>query len=196
MKRQCIIFLILNTVLGLCILTACTSSLNKTESVPMLPLETQSQSEETPCLIPQEPFENKLIGTWVARPETATDTLILRDDHKFRQIYDDPVTKEHFETDWQSWEVIFNENDRPYLQLWGMRECDLTPHLCRGEKINEEYLVEDRCEGRLITVTSDKVLLVVIEVPPTAYYQIPNDLALCHMGKEPDTGLTCFTLIE
>jgi hypothetical protein len=95
-------------------------------------IDTSSRSDQG-CLSPPKNFsESDLIGTWVSLGHNQ-DTLIIRDDGKYKQIihieYID-IPDVDFESDWQSWWLEENSADGvPYLHLERMNLCAAFPNL-------------------------------------------------------------------
>jgi hypothetical protein len=68
-----------------------------------------------------------LIGTWVAQeyvPITTTDTLIIGEDGKYKQIiHIDKKPPVDYESDWQPWSVEYGKKGLPFLYLKNYRIC-------------------------------------------------------------------------
>jgi hypothetical protein len=90
---------------------------------PMSILNSSNQE----CILPPEGFsEADLVGTWVATRGSDTDTLIIREDGKYKQtIHIEYIDRPdvHYESDWLPWWLEYSESGIPYLHLEGMRLC-------------------------------------------------------------------------
>lgn len=76
------------------------------------------------CPLPPKEFSEKdLIGTWVARRLDETDTLIIRDDGKYKQIIRVENSLAEYESGWQIWWLDYSGVGTPNLHLEGMRLC-------------------------------------------------------------------------
>src|SRR5512143_1091071 len=87
---------------------------------------TRTTTANCPAL-PENFKESDLIGTWTASYTLDTDTLVLREDGKYKQIYDNPKADFHFESDWQTWWVEYRDVGYLWLHMEGMRRCDDLP---------------------------------------------------------------------
>jgi len=145
--------------------------------------------------LPPETFqESDLVGMWVAKEGTATDTLIVKTDHVYKQIYSDPVVEYHFESDWQRWWVEHRESGIPYLHLQGMRKCDRGDELCRRDGGGGgSDLWFDFCEERLVQMR-DEVILLVLGVPPNSFVSPPRGILLHQLTRDPDGVGSVFEL--
>ena len=106
--------------------------------------------------------EADLIGIWVAKywGGLATDTLVLREDGTYKQIYDDPEGGFHYESDWQTWWVEYREVGYLWLHLDGMRRCDDLPDVCRREGGGTGRRTIDSCE--YVDVRQSGEVIVVV----------------------------------
>ena len=124
-----------------------------------------SQEEDWRCSPLPETFqESDLVGTWQSRyyPGVVTDTLILREDGTYRQIYDNERTGEHHTSPWYRWYVEHRPSGGLYLHLGGMRYCLGTNEVCRrqaGGGGDGPYY--EPCEDRLIWDMGNEVILTV-----------------------------------
>jgi hypothetical protein len=151
--------------------------------------EALSGSSIGKCQPPPESFEESdLIGIWVSKyADGDTDTLILKEDHTYQQVHDDPQTGAHSESDWQKWWVEYREDGIPYLHLIGM-----TPY---GFSEESDSLWHDFCSGEAVTVQGEVVLLV-LGVPGNRAESSPRGVELWHLKPNPDTFSRPFLLKE
>lgn len=108
-------------------------------------------------LPPQSLQQSDLAGTWVARYADGTDTLILKEDGTYKQMYDDTQTGEHYQSDWQEWWVEYRKSGMAYLHLNGMLKCDGIGGGCQ-EPDGEWF---DFCERQYVSMHGEVVLLVI-----------------------------------
>ncbi len=144
-------------------------------------------------LLPNTFQDFELVGTWVSR-YTSTDVLILREDHTYKQIYDDPITGNYFESGWQTWWVEHRESGMLYLHMQGMHKCGEFPlELCQLEEGGggDENWWTDLCEGRLIQMRGEVILQVLSESPPPA----PPSVLLHHLTDDPDSEGNVFEFL-
>jgi hypothetical protein len=151
-------------------------------------------SEACKSVLPPKTFQElDLMGTWLARPGTATDTLILKEDHTYKQIYNNPVTGKHFESGWQEWRIEHRPNGIPYLHLQGMWMCSGgTGADCGRPGGGTDDSRIDPCEGRLVWM-HDEVILLILGVPPR-FEQPPRGIELKHLLPDPDSDSAYYQL--
>lgn len=105
-----------------------------------------------------------LFGTWVARYSlNDSDTLILKGDGNYKQIYDDPNEGLHYESDWQSWWIEPRESGYIRLHLKGMRRFGEISSLSNreGGGIDPDlFTAIDYCENEVVKMP-DGIILVV-----------------------------------
>lgn len=136
------------------------------------------------CQPPPESFqESDLVGTWVAK----YDTLILKEDGTYKQIYDNPQTGDHYESDWQEWWVEYRESGIPYLHLKGMKPDGI------GESPDSSW--RDFCEDRTVEVHGEMILLV-IGAPANRVEPSPRSIELWYLKPDADTFSRPFFLQE
>jgi hypothetical protein len=137
------------------------------------------------------------VGTWVARyGGDSTDTLIIKEDGTYRQIFDDPISDYYYEGDWQAWWLELRESGIPHLHMEGMRKCDGTSEDCRREGGGGgDWLWFDFCEHR-VTPMRGEVILLVVGVPSN-YFEPPlRGILLRQLSADPDTVGGTFQLQE
>ena len=165
--------------------------------LPVISVPETGQEEDWRCSPLPETFqESDLIGTWQSRyyPGVVTDTLILREDGTYQQIYDNDRTGDHYTSSWNRWYVEYRSSGGLYLHLEGMRYCLGTNEVCRrqgGGGGSHPYY--DPCEGRSIRNMGSEVILTVrgsegSRLPGTE--SAPRGILLWHMrfssGVWPD----------
>jgi hypothetical protein len=101
-----------------------------------------------------------LIGTWVAGFSDETDTLILREDNKYKQIIHSERRNINYQTEWQEWQLEREESGFVYLHLKGMRMCGLDS-LRSCEDV--DYNGYDFCSGRSVVMKGEGILLVLYQ---------------------------------
>jgi len=125
---------------------------------------TQKQ-EENICKVPPEGFsEDDLWGTWVARRLENSDTLIFREDGKYKQIIHIETPEINYESDWNTWKLHQSDDEIPRLYLDGMRLCVyLFEADC--ERIGTDGGVWwDMCSKKAIEMPTDKGVVMVLGV--------------------------------
>ncbi len=126
--------------------------------------------------------ESDLIGTWVAEYGGGdTATLILREDGSYKQIYDDPRSGDHFESDWKKWRVEYRISGFLRLHMESMRWCSDISSYCKrvGGGIGDDVAI-DYCEGEGIKMP-DAVILVVTGVTNNTAPYAPRGIWLRQM---------------
>jgi len=140
------------------------------------------------CQPPPESFqESDLVGTWVAKYAYGTDTLILKEDGTYKQIYDNPQTGDHYESDWREWWLEYRESGIPNLHLKGMKPDGISE--------SPDSLWHDFCEGRAVEVHGE-VILLVIGAPANRVESSPRGIELWHLKPDADTFSRPFFLQE
>lgn len=152
---------------------------------------------------PPEGFQQAdLYGTWQAKyggePRT-TDTIVLREDGTYQQIYQLAATEYHYESPWYQWSFERRPSGRLYLHLRNMRYCLITDEVCALEGGGTgNGLLYDPGEDRNIKMAGE-VVLVVAGVEGMKYPNIedvPRGIILVHMRPEIDRANVFFTLQE
>jgi hypothetical protein len=149
------------------------------------------------AILPPETFqEADLVGMWVAKyGGDSTDTLIIREDGTYRQIFDDPIPGYHYEGDWQRWWLEPRESGISHLHMEGMRKCDSISEDCRREGGGGgDWLWFDFCEHRAVQMRGEVILLVV--GVPDRFTQPPRGILLRQLSGDPDTVGGTFKLQE
>lgn len=110
--------------------------------------------------LPPTFIEADLVGTWVASYTRNTDTLIIRGDSLYKQIYDNPVSGYHFEGAWKPWWVEYRDVGYLWLHLDGMRRCDDLPDVCKQEGGGTGRRTIDECEYVDVRQWGEVILVV------------------------------------
>lgn len=78
---------------------------------------------EAPFSSPEPGFEQSdLVGTWEARYGSRVDTVILKGDGTFKQVYRDATARDYvYETPWKEWRLERFPDGRIRLHLQGAR---------------------------------------------------------------------------
>jgi hypothetical protein len=153
---------------------------------------------EAPYSVPPSSFEESdLVGTWQARYEPGLDTLYIRDDGTFRQVYENHYARDYiFETPWSEWWLqrfgdgrvrIHLEGARYYLG--GIAEGELDgfwpgfPTCTPGtiaERSTLPYPFVDPFTRERVQMPRELVLEVRVDSS--------GDILLHHMWDDPDAG--------
>jgi hypothetical protein len=105
--------------------------------------------------------ESDLIGTWVASYWSHdTDTLIIREDGTYKQIYNDPDSSFHYESDWQEWWTEPRPSGYLRLHLKGMHRFDDLPDVWEREGGGTSSKTTDYCESVEVRMPDEVVLIV------------------------------------
>ena len=146
------------------------------------------QEEEWRCPSVPETFEKTdLIGIWQSRYHTGsvTDTLILRGDGTYQQIYDNQLADYYYTSPWNEWYVEYRSSGGLYLHLEGMRYCLSTTETCMREGGGGgDWPYYDSCEGRTIWTMDNEVILAITGVGESRYpgvESVPRGILLWHM---------------
>jgi hypothetical protein len=146
--------------------------------------------------------ELDLVGTWrsVYYPRLITDTLILREDGTYRQIYDNNRTDRYIETPWNRWYVEYGPEGGAYLHLVGMHYCLSTGDRCAqaGGGGRPYY---DRCQGRLVSNMGREVILIIegsegFKSPDPRIESVPRGILLWHLRSSAESPDKFFILQE
>jgi len=144
------------------LLFAC-SSLYQDTAQPTKPIVKATKKNYCPAL-PITFKEIDLVGTWEASYSLYDqDTLILKEDGTYKQIFDNPAGSYCYESDWQKWWVEPRESGFIRLHLNGMRRCDGPTSICEreGGGIDPQFLWSiDYCENEVIEMPDEVVLIV------------------------------------
>jgi len=146
--------------------------------------------------------ELDLVGTWrsVYYPRLVTDTLILREDGTYRQIYENNSTGRHIETPWNRWYVEYGPNGGAYLHLVGMHYCLSTGERC-AHPGGGDWPYYDRCQTRLVSNMGWEVILIIegsegFRSPDPRSESVPRGFFLSHLRSNPEAPDNFFILEE
>ena len=117
-------------------------------------------------LQPPAGFESDLVGTWQTLDPDNLDTLILREDHRYKQIVHRVRSQYYaaadYESDWQPWWVEHNSKSLPYLHLQGMHTCISHPLLSCDKPGNGGA---DPCISAFVYAQNQGILMIVRRLP-------------------------------
>jgi len=168
MKRLCLFVLL--PILGLLTLSCYSFGFIPTPTSPYAPYDCPP--------LPETFTEADLIGTWVAQYDHTIDTLILREDGKYKQIVNAAYLQ--YESDWQEWWIEHRPSGFLRLHLEGMRRCDGITSLClmEGGGLTQDDWGVDECENETIRMAGEVVLIVT--GVPERYRDVPRRIELRH----------------
>jgi hypothetical protein len=128
MKRQRYLLALAVSLAGACCLCAIGRVLSPLTLLPQLFPSQRCTDQQPPA-----GFESDLIGTWQTLDPDNLDTLIIREDHRYKQIIHRVRSQYYdaadYESDWLPWWVQYNPKSVPYLHLGGMHPCIVKPWL-------------------------------------------------------------------
>jgi hypothetical protein len=157
----------------------------------------QSIPTQTPRACPTLPAtfkENDLIGTWRASYALEDqDTLIIKEDGTYKQIYESQGDI-LVETEWLKWWLEKRESGYMRLHLENMRRCDDLRSICNregGGLDSKEYTAIDMCEGSVIEMPHEVVLIVT-----GANYETPRGIILRHTRIAGSDWYWAFEFVE
>jgi len=114
-------------------------------------------------ILPATFKETDLVGTWVANYSfNEIDTLIIREDGTYKQIYGEPDIQ-RYESDWQKLWIEYRDSGYIRLHLKEMRRCDTVSSICEreGGGIDPQLLwAIDYCENEVVEMPDEVVLIV------------------------------------
>ncbi len=155
--------------------------------------QVEQDSKRCGTILPPDTFqESDLVGTWIGRPGTATDTLKLNADHTYRQVYDDLTTGDHFEVN-QVWWIEQSTSGIPHMHLKGMRICNTTRNCHRQEGGAGDWMWYDYCEDRPRQMQGEAILLIV-GTSPGDYFKPLRGIWLALLPADPDSTGTEYWL--
>jgi len=100
----------------------------------------------------------------------------------------------HFTSEWEEWWLEHRESGVVYLHLRGMQMCEMEHGGCRSgwSPVEQQF---DFCEGRVITMEGESILMVLSE-PPESHFQPPRGIELYAPSGDPDSAGITFWLGE
>lgn len=186
-NRKIILFIVSLISISLCLLT-----------YPNILLAIEAPFQNPPTSLQ----EIDLVGTWeVNYRDRGVDSLILRSDGTFKQIYKDFIWENYvYETPWNNWRLESQSNSRLYIHLSEARYYNQGPGFL--EKYMEESppCSEDQSTCQLLnslsfpfydpvgqeTVYMDDGLVLNVRVDST------GEILLLHMWTSSDRGFVIF----
>jgi hypothetical protein len=122
--------------------------------------------------IPSNFSKSDLFGNWVTRySPNDKDELMISDDGTYRQRYDDPDSKRHYESGALSWTLEYRKNGYIWLHLKGMRWFGDIPSLSDrpgGGVDPNSFKLIDYCENQEMTMENEVILIVTGSKTETA----------------------------
>jgi hypothetical protein len=145
--------------------------------------------------LPEAFRESDLIGVWVAEYGDSTDTLTIRADGTYKQVFVRPADDFRFESKLLNWWTESIPGGGYYLHLEQMRKCDDIDELCKSPSGGGgDFLWLDFCTKTPVTM-KDEVILLVTGVPK-GQNQAPRGIWLWHLAASSTVGSYHFTLIQ
>ena len=114
--------------------------------------------------LPEGFSEADLTGTWVGDYFGNIDTLIIQEDHKYKQIYKSYTPGYlNFESEWQNWWLEKEMDGYALLHLYGMRRCDGLEEECNdlGGGLPGGSPVINPCEYGYVDFPGNEIILYV-----------------------------------
>lgn len=129
--------------------------------------------------LPESFTEDALIGTWSADYANGNiDTIIIREDGTYKQIFSSTVPSLSFESSWKKWWIEQRDSGYLRLHLEGMRRCDDLESICQNPSggLNPDLdRTIDYCENVNITMENQVILVVT-----GTQYNVPKGIVLRH----------------
>lgn len=121
------------------------------------------QEKKTGCLPPPLDFsEADLVGTWYNNEKLGdTDTLIIREDGKYKQILHLESRAFDYESDWQTWRIEYAESGIPSLHLEGLRVCAYFREMDCDVVGGGEGIWYDFCQEKWFPMSGEGTLMVL-----------------------------------
>jgi len=114
--------------------------------------------------LPQDFKENDLVGTWVTSYSlNDKDTLVIKEDGTYKQIYSDPDSGNHYESDWLEWWIEKRDSGYIRLHLKGMHRAGEIESIFnrQGGGIDpEQFTAIDYCENVVVEMPHEVILIV------------------------------------
>jgi hypothetical protein len=161
--------------------------------------ESVGEGEWHCAALPETFQESDLVGTWRAEyfAGAATDSLVLREDGTYRQVYENDLADYHYSSSWNAWYVERDPGGGVYLHLEQMHYCLTTDEICRLQEGGAgDDIVYDFCGDQGLGMRGRVILAVTgsegISHPRAA--TAPRGIILVHMRTEPDRTISFFTI--
>jgi hypothetical protein len=128
--------------------------------VTVKPAQSARFCVQAPYLPPPATFEDEdLVGTWRAHYDDSIDTLILKPDGTFKQIYEDRYDEDYvYETPWSGWWVERYADGRVRVYLEGARFYEEGTTVAEEGGRYRDWTFYDQVAGELVTIPDMLVL--------------------------------------
>jgi hypothetical protein len=128
--------------------------------VSMKPVQSVRFCVQAPYLPPPATFEDEdLVGTWRAHYDDRVDTLILKADGTFKQIYQDGYQVDYvYETLWNKWRVERYGDGRARVYLQGARFYEQGPTIAEEGGCYRDWTFYDQVAEEYVTMPDTLVL--------------------------------------
>ncbi|MBE0411757.1 MAG: hypothetical protein IBX69_18675 [Anaerolineales bacterium] len=203
------IITVIVTILGAVILTSCNLSrymvyggLDPTDdSFRGVVVKDGTEPKSGYCLpVPEGLDELDLVGKWVPYISSSVNTtLILHEDGTYRQLYDNPITGDSYESSYKHrWWVEKLESGIWRVHLAGMKMCDHGLY-SDCERYGDEArrgMWFDPCHKEGVNTRENFFLLVIGLDPEKIFGEAPKDILLKYPIQDPDTTTGSFQLQE
>jgi hypothetical protein len=130
--------------------------------VTVKPAQSARFCVQAPYLPPPATFEDEdLVGTWRAHYDDSVDTLILKADGTFKQIYEDRYREDYvYETSWNEWWVEHYGDGRARVYLEGARFYEEGPTVAEEGGRYRDWTFYDQVADELLTMPEMLILNV------------------------------------
>jgi hypothetical protein len=128
-----------------------------------------------------------LEGVWEAQYGVGTDKIILKEDGRFKQIYQDHIDQNYiFETPWNNWHIERMSNGFTRIHLEGGRYYLAGNDFAdiEGKKVFGTSSLYDPFSQGFVTI-EDELILVVVQ-------DQTGELILHHLWTSSDRGFALF----
>jgi hypothetical protein len=144
-------------VMGTAVLAA---SLVLAALVTIKPAQSARFCVQAPYLPPPATFEAQdLAGTWRAHYDGSVDTLILKADGTFKQVYEDRYDADYvYETPWNEWRLERYPDGRARVYLEGARFYEHGPMIAEEGGCYRDWMFYDQVAERFVTMPDTLVL--------------------------------------
>jgi hypothetical protein len=128
--------------------------------VTMKPAQSARFCVHAPYLPPPATFDDgDLVGTWRAHYDGSVDTLILKADGTFKQIYQDRYQEDYvYETLWNKWRVERYGDGRARVYLRGARFYEQGPTIAEEGGCYRNWTFYDQVAEEYVTMPDTLVL--------------------------------------
>ena len=135
--------------------------------VTVKPAQSARFCVQAPYLPPPATFEDEdLVGTWRARYDDSVDTLILKANGTFKQIYEDSYDEDYvYETPWNEWRVERYRDGRARVYLEGARFYEQGPMIAEEGGCYRDWTFYDQVADEFVTMPDMLVLNLRVDSP-------------------------------